>query len=751
MAVETRARTIVGVREASPAELACWDELLPQWPNHRVVHSRAWVESLRASGCGRPLYLVVEKDGETVGCLPGLLTSVGGWRLFGSPLAGWQTVSMGPAFDPERISTVEMIAPLVALLEREHRVDLIELLHPQLDRRAMEALGFRGRPVATFRAPLVPGDATRTFQLLHDSARRNVRRAERLGLIARFEDDERFVDEHYDQLREVYLRGGHVIPFGRDRVLACFRHMREAGRLLAPAVYLPDGTTCIATGMFFVDDRELLLWGWAHRVHYRWYRPTELMTWMAMERAVASGCEAFDLMGLGDFKAKFGATVDESKVRWVRSRRPWLARARDVAEVGYRLQQAVRGRALRLARRTDPDGAPGAPAHGAAACVLGDVDVVRALGLAGITCDVAAPPGDAARYSRFVRQQLAWSDPWEHPEELIEALVRYGLAQPEPPVLVYADDGALLMVSRHRERLRQAFRFVVPDAELVEQLVDKTRFQALAQRLRLPVPPAVCAAPWEQPPDALVAFGLPLVLKPLTRRPELWAPIAGAAKALRVDTPQALYDVWPRLAAARLAVVAQRPVPGPETAVESYHAYLDAKGRVVGEFTGRKIRTAPAELGDSTALEIGDQADVVALGRQVLRRLRLTGVAKLDFKRAPDGSLHLLEVNPRFTLWAHPGAVAGVNLPALVYGDLVGAPRSAPTRARAGVRWCRPWADAAAAREAGISLARWLPWVARCETKRAVAWDDPLPLLGAALFRVLHGDAAPSRNGKQHP
>src|SRR5215470_19812901 len=40
----------------------------------------------------------------------------------------------------------------------------------------------------------------------------------------------------------------------------------------------------------------------------------------------------------------------------------------------------------------------------------------------------------------------------------------------------------------------------------------------------------------------------------------------------------------------------------------------------------------------------------------------LTGVAKPDFKRAPDGRLLLLEINPRFNLWHHLGAVAGVNL-----------------------------------------------------------------------------------------
>src|SRR5439155_95698 len=104
------------------------------------------------------------------------------------------------------------------------------------------------------------------------------------------------------------------------------------------------------------------------------------------------------------------------------------------------------------------------------------------------------------------------------------------------------------------------------------------------------------------------------------------------------------------------------------------------------EFTGRKIRTHPTQHGHSTALEITDAGDVAALGRDLVHRVGLRGVAKLDFKRGPDGRLHLLEINPRFTLWHHPAALAGVNVPLLVYGDLTGASRPPLLKARACVR-----------------------------------------------------------------
>ena len=346
------------VREASSSEVALWDELVTRFHGYGLVHKLAWIRSLEASGLGKPLFLVFERERQVVGCLPGLLVRVGPLRVFGSPLPGWQSAGMGPVFDAARVSAVEITAALIAFLERHHGVHHIELMSSTLDHAAMRAAGFTGSPVPTFRCPLF-ADEKAQRKALKDSARRNIRRAVGLGLVVRFEDDESFVDEHYDQVCEVFVRGGNSVPFRKRRALEYFRHLRASGNLIAASVYLPTGE-CIATSTFAVEGKELLLWNWTHRTRYRWYRPTELMTWTVMRRATEMGCTTFDMMGRGDFKARFGAQLDESKYRWVRSRYAWVGWLRDAAAFAFASQQAVRGRfakgmqALRskLSRRT---------------------------------------------------------------------------------------------------------------------------------------------------------------------------------------------------------------------------------------------------------------------------------------------------------------------------------------------------------------------------------------------------------------
>jgi hypothetical protein len=275
-----------------------------------------------------------------------LVTEVGPFRLFGSPPPASQSVSMGPVFDECRMTTPEMMEALIPFLDRGLGVHHMEIMSPDLDPASMLALGFRGEPWPTYRVPLFPGNEPRTLKNLKDSARRNISRAIKQGLEVRFESDESFVDEHYRQIKEVYVRGGNAVNFSRQRVLDCFRRLRDAGNLLAVSVYLPNRVN-IATAMFTVEGSELLLWTWAHRTKYRWHRPTELMTWSVMQRAMQAGCVTLDLMGLGDFKTKFGAELDSRKYRWVRSRYRWLAGMRDLAAKGLRWQQTLRGRVAR--------------------------------------------------------------------------------------------------------------------------------------------------------------------------------------------------------------------------------------------------------------------------------------------------------------------------------------------------------------------------------------------------------------------
>jgi D-aspartate ligase len=377
------------------------------------------------------------------------------------------------------------------------------------------------------------------------------------------------------------------------------------------------------------------------------------------------------------------------------------------------------------------------------AVVLGDLELVHALGRAGVRSVAVGPPESKLRHSRYVADGVDAPSPGQlEPDdgELVERLLAFAAAQPQPPVVFCDSDEALDFLARNRAVLAGPLRLFLPPTELIRRLTDKALFQALAERLELPVPPAAWLVPSVTAPPTDLSF--PLVVKPVPHRDARWRALAGDAKAMRVGTQAELEELWPRFAGADISVLAQQEVPGPETEILSYHVYVDPDGEIAGEFTGRKIRTYPLELGMSTALVTTADQRVTRLGRDFIGRIGLHGPAKLDFKRGPDGELRLLEVNPRFTLWVHAGAVAGVNLPALMYADLIGAPRAPRAAGRPGVRWVSLRGDRDAARASGMGKSRWLAWALRCETNSAFSWGDPGPLLGRiAGARGRTGDA----------
>ena len=377
------------------------------------------------------------------------------------------------------------------------------------------------------------------------------------------------------------------------------------------------------------------------------------------------------------------------------------------------------------------------------ACLLGSCDswdMIRAVGLAGIDCALITEPDDYVRFSRFAKVVLDRADPTAAPDTLLETLQGFSRTQGEKPVLYYATDADLLFVSRYRDKLSGDFRFAIADAEHVETLQNKERFRQLADDLKLPVPRTQTISPQEQSPSD-IALPFPIILKPAEREIPLdpgSAPVRDLVgtdiKCIGVHNRDELDRIWSKLEATKVDFIAQEMIPGPESLIESYHAYVDDAGNRVASFTGRKIRTYRAQFGYSTGLETTDASDVDKLGEDVTGQLGVKGVLKVDLKRRPDGSLAILEVNPRFSLWQHLGAKAGVNFLSLVHADMNNQPRGYIGRAKPGVIYCR-MRDFRAAREQGVSLVKWLPWMLKADAKE-IAIDDLLPVFKRAQMKL---------------
>ena len=131
----------------------------------------------------------------------------------------------------------------------------------------------------------------------------------------------------------------------------------------------------------------------------------------------------------------------------------------------------------------------------------------------------------------------------------------------------------------------------------------------------------------------------------------------------------------------------QEKIPGGDDALWTVGSYLDASGRALGVFCGRKLLQAPAGVGTCRVGEARWDGTAVDGALRLLRELGFQGISQVEYKRDPrDGSLRLMEVNARLWQWHSLAADCGVDLVAIAYRDALGEPLQPVTSELAGNR-----------------------------------------------------------------
>ena len=319
-----------------------------------------------------------------------------------------------------------------------------------------------------------------------------------------------------------------------------------------------------------------------------------------------------------------------------------------------------------------------------------DLNLVRSLGEQGVPVIVIGeyefPPSG---YSRHCVEYICAHQFTRRPEQLLRVLrelrVRHGQALPVFPT---ADTDLRALVALHADLVGTAL-WVSASPDTVNRMMDKRRFAAMAQALRLPVP-ATHAPTTLQEVEALSrVVDFPVVLKPA--HPTAWKrpgmdPAIARAKALVIDAPDELMRVCCRIAPHGLDIVVQDYVPGNDDLHYSVHAWIGRSGAIERVATTRKWRTYPVQVGTGCLVETVSVPDLEAEAADILRQLRLRGMVVMNFKRdARTGQFMLLEVNPRLSANSLLLTRAGFNLPWLVYQEVCG--RVAPEEAAVAVSW----------------------------------------------------------------
>jgi CelD/BcsL family acetyltransferase involved in cellulose biosynthesis len=322
-----------------------WSQM-DAFPDRSVFQTREWVTFLAEVSAGEPIVAALRDGSRTVGYFTGLLMRRFGIPILGSPFPGWGTDYMGFNLEPG-ISRRRAVEALLPYAWRTLGCQHLELRDRLLAVEDLTGLGFRHTAKTTFELDLRPDEEV-LFNGLKPAVRRNIRKADRVGVVVEEAYDLGFAADYHAQLEDVFAKQGLVPPYGCDRVRALIRHLQPSGHLLLLRAMSPDGR-CIATLISPAMNRTAYFWGGASWRADQHMRPNEALWWYAVRYWKRRGIEVFDFGGGGDYKRKYGPV--ELTIPLLRaSRSRVVAGLRDMAAHGFALQQRARGQVRRPIR-----------------------------------------------------------------------------------------------------------------------------------------------------------------------------------------------------------------------------------------------------------------------------------------------------------------------------------------------------------------------------------------------------------------
>ena len=302
---------------------------------------------------------------------------------------------------------------------------------------------------------------------------------------------------------------------------------------------------------------------------------------------------------------------------------------------------------------------------------LNGLGVVRSLArgqvpIVALDTDLKKPEA-ATRFGRKIRVSALSG------EAFVQELCRVRQRFDSDPVLILTQEASVATLSATRDRLAHLYRFTLSAPSVTEDLLDKTRFQMLAEKHGFPVPRSVVI---RDPDGAAPASGLrfPCVLKPTTKHPGYAKKFAKAYKVTSLSEVDAL---WSSMRDIVDEVIVQEWIEGAESNIFFCLQYR-GRDRPPASFVGRKICQWPPFIGGTASCVPAPEveAELTAMTNEFFDAVGFVGIGSMEYKRdSRDGAFYMVEPTVGRTDYQEGiAALNGANIPLAAYLGEAGAP-----------------------------------------------------------------------------
>lgn len=299
----------------------------------------------------------------------------------------------------------------------------------------------------------------------------------------------------------------------------------------------------------------------------------------------------------------------------------------------------------------------------------------RALGKKGVFVvgldTIHTPVG---RFSKYVREFHKVTDPVKSERGFIENLINIGKSEKEKPFLLPTNDAWSIAISKNLEKIKKYFISYNPPYSVIEKIVDKYSFHKELRKIRVQTPFTYQINNLGDLKKIRKKLKYPLVIKPNSRMEVNMSThehkIYNSNRLITINKFDEFNNYKDLLV--NYDFLIQQKIVGLSNNMYTVGVYADQHSELKGIFCGKKVRGFPAEYGNCYAGESHWVQQLVDNSSKVIKHLKYTGIAELEFKRnEKDGKYYLIEINPRAWSWVGITPYAGVNLPYIAYDNMI--------------------------------------------------------------------------------
>jgi D-aspartate ligase len=254
-----------------------------------------------------------------------------------------------------------------------------------------------------------------------------------------------------------------------------------------------------------------------------------------------------------------------------------------------------------------------------------------------------------------------------------ETLISLGKSNRGKAVLFPTQDGVVELVSNLRDSLHEYYHFVYPEKDIVDMLMDKTKFHRWATENHFPVPESFIASSNSELAAILETIQYPVILKPLYRTAD-WDKVSPVHKVFKLDEKKDVKKIDFNVFQFTPKLIVQQWIPGSDDCVLFCLAYYNEKSEELGYFTGKKILQHPIGTGSTAISIIIDDPYLHDLTTRMFKAANYRGLGSLEVKVNRNNNTYFITEPTvgRNDLQSNTAWAGGLNLTKIAYYDAFG-------------------------------------------------------------------------------